>query len=205
MKIDLPRTPVGIAYVAAVVGLSLTSAGLAAALWAKVARPPRAVIVQGADGPRVVERGRVPDALARDFATDYLVSFETYSPATIEACSAFVRTRVAPSMLQEFTLLLENRKKLVRESGMVSQILLEDPARTNVTREEDRIEVVVGAVRRVYVADRLAQEARLLYRIALTPAQPTRDNPTGLLVVGQSVKFQPGEKDKDGKPSGKRD
>ena len=145
----------------------------------------------------------MPDALARDFAADFVVQFESYSPSTIEAGSLWTRTRVAPGVESQFTALLENRKKLVRESGMVSQILLLDPGRTEVTREEGKLEVVLRALRRVYVADKLAQEARLSYRVALEVGQPTRDNPTGLLVLGVSARLE--GKEKGGDDAGRRD
>jgi hypothetical protein len=190
MKIELGRTPVGAVYGAAVLFLGLSSVGLAVALCLKAAEKRPVLLVPGNDAPRVVEPGLVPDALARDFAQDYLVQFENYAPATIEACSAFTKTRVAPSMLGEFGKLLENRRKLVVESGMVSQLLIEDPGRVEVVREGARLEAVVRGLRKIYVADRLAQEARLVYRVALEAGQPTRENPTGLLVTGQSVRIE---------------
>lgn len=195
MKIEMSRTPVGAVYGAAVVLLGLTSLGLAVALWVKATEKPPVLLVPGNDGPRVVEAGLVPDVLARDFTQDYLVAFENYAPATIDQTSAFTRTRVAPSMLGDFGKLLENRRKLVLESGMVSQLLLEDPGALEVVRDGPRLEVVVRGIRRVYVADRLAQEARLIYRVALEAGQPTRENPTGLLVLGQSVKIERNEKE----------
>jgi hypothetical protein len=148
------------------------------------------LLVSGNDAPRAVEPGRVPDALARDFASDYVVHFESYSPVTIDASSVFTRGRVAPSMLHDFTRLLENRRKLVVESGLVSQVLLENPAAMEVSREGARLDVILRALRRVYVADKLAQEARVIYRVALESGEPTRDNPTGLLVLGVSAKVQ---------------
>lgn len=195
MRIELGRTPVGLVYGAAVVFLGLTSLGLSIALWVKASQRPPVLLVPGNDHPRVVEAGLVPDALARDFVQDYLVAFENYAPATIDQTSAFTRTRVAPSMLGEFGKLLENRRKLVLESGMVSQLLLEDPGALEVSREGSRVEVVVRAIRKVYVADRLAQEARLIYRVALEAGQPTRENPTGLLILGQSVRIERSEKE----------
>jgi hypothetical protein len=197
MKIELSRTPVGILYVAAVVFLGLTSLGLSLALWARASQRPPVLLVAGNDAPRVVEAGLVPDALARDFVQDYLVAFENYAAATIDQTSAFAKTRVAPSMLGDFVKLIENRRKLVLESGMVSQLLIENPAALEVTREDGRVDVIVRGIRRVYVADRLAQEARLVYRVAIETGQPTRENPTGLLVLGQSVKIERQEKDKD--------
>jgi hypothetical protein len=193
MKIELSRTPVGILYVVTLAGLSLTSIGLALALWRKASLVPPVLLVPGNDRPRLVEAGRVPDALARDFAQDYIVQFENYSPATIEAGSTFTKTRVAPQVVNQFAQLLENRRKLVLESGMVSQLLLETPGALEVTRGEDRLEVLIRALRRVYVADKLAQEAKLIYRVALEPGEPTRGNPTGLFVLGVSARLQPKE------------
>jgi hypothetical protein len=195
MKIDLGRTPVGRIYAAAVVFLGLASVGLSVALAVKAAQKPPVLLVPGNDGPRVVEAGLVPDILARDFAQDYLIAFENYAPATIDQTSAFAKSRVAPSMLEEFGKLLENRRRLVLESGMVSQLLLETPGAVEVSRDAGQIEVVVRGTRRVYVADRLAQEARLVYRVALEAGQPTRENPTGLQVLGQAVRIERSEKE----------
>src|SRR5579883_105032 len=80
MRIDLGRTPVGAVYAGAVLFLGLASVGLSAALWVKAAEKPAVLLVPGMDAPRVVEPGLVPDALARDFAQDFLVQFENYAP-----------------------------------------------------------------------------------------------------------------------------
>lgn len=190
MKIELSRTPVGILYAIALAALGATSAALALALWVKAAEEPSVLLVPPNDAPRVVRPGLVPDALARDFTVDYLAAFENYAPATIEAVSAFAKSRVAPSMLGELARMLENRRKLVLESGMVSQLLVEDPRALEVIRQKDRLEVIVRAFRRVYVADRLAQEARLVYRVALDAGTPSRENPTGLVVTGWAVRVE---------------
>ena len=184
------RVPVGVIYLIAIVLMAFATIGSCLALWSVVGAEPRMVRLEGTDAPRVVDVGKIPDTLARDFAVDFLVTFETYSPETVERAAAFSRSRVAPQVLPNFTKLLANRKDLVRESGMVSQILIEDREDARVIRsaESPIIEVVVTAHRRIYIAGRLTEGARLIYRIGIEPAQPTRDNPTGLFITGQSVK-----------------
>jgi hypothetical protein len=176
-----------------IVALGVTSAStvaLAAALYVK-AREPRAVLlVPGLDRPRAVLPGRVPDTLARDFAVDFAIAFENYSPATVEGGARFLKGRIAPPTFQQFSQVLDKRMKLVSETGMVSQLLVPDRAGAQVKRESEQLEVIFPAVRRVYVGDRLSQEARVSYRLVLVPQEPTRENPTGLFVLGQSAKVE---------------
>ena len=189
------RGPVSAIYILAILALTTTSIYSAVALRSAALAEPRTVQLLGTGSPRVVEVGRVPDTLARDFAVDFLVSFETYSPETVEASALFTRSRVAPGVVSDFTKLLDNRKDLVRESGMVSHILIEDRAKSRVFRSDEgsTIEVVVAAHRRIYIAGRLTESARLVYRVGLESGEPTRDNPTGLFVTGQSVRVVPGK------------
>jgi hypothetical protein len=188
--IDPLRRLLGYGGLVALGVTSLSTIGLAAALYLK-AREPRAVLlVPGLDRPRAVLPGRVPDTLARDFAIDFAVAFENYSPATVEAGAKFLKGRIAPPTFQQFSQVLDKRQKLVSETGMVSQLLVPDRARAEVRREGEQMEVIFAAVRRVYVGDHLSQEARLAYRLVLVPQEPTRENPTGLYVLGQSTKVE---------------
>ncbi len=191
MKIlDLPRTPVGIGYVVALVGAVLTSALLGLALWAKSAQKPSVLLVSANDDPKVVVPGIVPDALARDFARDFVVTLENYLPTTVAKSLAFLESRIAPQGFHEFERLTTSLKKLVKESKQSSQLLADDPASAKVIRDGQRIEVILGATRRIFVEGALLQEARVGYRFALVPGEPSRENPTGLLVIGFSVKLQ---------------
>lgn len=196
-KIDLPRTPVGIAYLVALVGAILVALGLGAALWAKARALPAVYLVQGNDDPKVVTPGVIPDALARDFARDFVVTLETYGPITVERNLAFLQVRVAPKAYHEFDRFAANLKKLVKESKQASQLFVVDPAATMVLRDGKRVEVILRTLRRIYVDNAMLQEARLVYRIALIPGEPTRDNPTGLVVVGWTFKVEPLEADRE--------
>jgi hypothetical protein len=176
-----------------IVTLSVTSLStilLAVGLFLKVREPRPVVLVPGLDRPRVVLPGQVPDTLARDFAVDFAVAFENYSPATVEGGTKFLKGRIAPPTFQQFSQVLDKRMKLVSETGMVSQLLVPDRASAQIKREGEQMEVIFPAVRRVYVGDRLSQEGRVAYRIVLVPQEPTRENPTGLYVLGQSAKVE---------------
>lgn len=186
----LPRTPVGIAYVAAMTGSLLASLLLGLSLWARSVQEPSVVVVSANDDPKVVIPGIVPDTLARDFARDFVVTLENYIPSTVAKSLAFLESRIAPQGVHEFERLSTSLKKLVKESKQSSQLLADDPGEARIIRESRRIEVILGATRRIFVEGALLQEARVIYRIALIPGEPSRTNPTGLLVVGFSVKLQ---------------
>jgi hypothetical protein len=188
--IDALRRLLGYGGVVALVVTSASTIALAAALFVKAREPRPVVLVPGLDRPRAVLPGRVPDTLARDFAVDFAIAFENYSPATVEGGTKFLKGRIAPPTFQQFSQVLDKRMKLVAETGMVSQLLVPDRASAEVKREGEKLEVVFPAVRRVYVGDRLSQEGRVAYRLVLVPQEPTRENPTGLFVLGQSAKVE---------------
>lgn len=200
MKIlSLPRTPVGLGYVLALGGAVLTSLGLSAALWARASQRPKLLLVRGDDDPKVVTPGVIPDALARDYARDFIVTLESYLPSTLEKNLAFLEGRVAPQEFHEFQKLATGLKRLVRESKQASQLLVDDPEGALTLRDGRRVEVVLRGLRRIFVENALLQEARVVYRVAIVPAEPTRSNPTGLVVAGFSVKLEPREGGHDAK------
>ena len=189
--IDALRNWLGYGGVVALGVTTATTLLLAAALFVKAREPRPVVLVPGLDGPRVVLPGRVPDTLARDFAIDFAIAFENYSPATVEGGATFLKSRIAAPTFQQFSQVLDKRMKLVSETGMVSQLLVPDRAGSQIRREGEQLVVNFPAVRRVYVGDRLSHEGRVAYRLVLVPQEPTRENPTGLFVLGQSARVEP--------------
>jgi hypothetical protein len=196
-RLQLPRTPVGVVYVAALAALFAVSAGLGAALWAKAKVPPAVYLVTGNDDPKVVTPGIIPDALARDFARDFVVTLETYGPTTVEKNLAFLTGRIAPRALHEFDRYGAHLKKLVKDAKQASQLLVRDPGAATVLRDGKRVEVILRTLRRIYVDNALLQEASLVYRLALLPGEPTRENPTGLAVSGWTTKLESEEAARD--------
>ncbi len=180
----------GTTYVVALVGLVATSAALGVALWVKAAARPAVHVVSGNDDPKVVTPGVIPDALARDYARDFIVTLENYVPATLEKQVSFLETRVAPQGFHDFQRLTAGLKRLVKESKQASQLLIQDPGDGEAFRGGERVEVVLRGVRRIYVENALLQEARVAYRVAMVAGEPSRTNPTGLLIAGFSVKLE---------------
>jgi hypothetical protein len=193
LGIESLRRVLGYGGIAALALTCSSTVLLAAALLQKAREPRSVVLVPGLDAPKVVSPGQIPDTLARDFAIDFAVTFENYSPATIEGAGQFLKGRVAPTISQQFSQVLGKRAKLVAETGMVSQLLIPDPAKAVVSRDGGTVQVTFPAQKRVYVGDKLSQEGRLSYRILLTALVPTRENPTGIYVLGQSAKAELGK------------
>jgi hypothetical protein len=183
-------TPSAWIYGAALGGALGTALLLGIALWSKSSKPPAVVLVSGNDDPKVVLPGVIPDALARDFARDFVVTLENYTPATVAKNLAFLASRIAPAGAHEFTRLSENLQKLVKESKQSSQLLADDPAEARIFREGRRIDVVLAGARRIFVEGALLADARVTYRIAIVPGEPSRENPTGLLVEGFAAKLE---------------
>jgi hypothetical protein len=196
------RRALGYGGIAALVVTSASTVMLALALFAKARESQTVLLVPGLDAPRVVRPGQIPDTLARDFAIDFAVTFENYSPATIEGAGKFLKGRVAPSIFQQFSQVLEKRARLVAETGMVSQLLVSDPAQAVVSREAETLTVSFPAEKRVYVGDKLSQQGRLSYRISLIAQVPTRENPTGIYVLGQSANSE-GKREEDVRGNGR--
>jgi hypothetical protein len=202
-KIALPQTPVGIAYVMALAGAILVALGMGGALWAKASAKPAVYLVTGNDDPKVVTPGVIPDALARDYARDFFATLETYVPATVDKNLAFLQTRVAPQAYHEFERFATNLRKLVKDSKQTSQLFVNDPQSSTVLRDGRRVEVIFRGIRRIYVENALLQETNAVYRLALLPGEPTRENPTGLVVAGFSFKADPAKNDSQEAAHGK--
>lgn len=203
IRTPLAKTPVGLAYVLALAGAILVALGLGAALWAKARVRPAVYLVTGNDDPKVMTPGMIPDALARDYARDFFVTLETYVPATVEKNLAFLQTRIAPQAYHEFERFATHEKKLVKDSKQTSQLFVQDPEVTTVLRDGKRVEVGFRAIRRIYVEQALLQEAAVAYRLAIIPGEPTRENPTGLVVAGFSFKVESPKTEQKEAPHGK--
>ena len=194
MRIEIARTPVGVGYVIALAGAVLIAGVMGAALVLKAAEKPTMLLVTESDGPRVITAGQVPDALARDYARDFVMTFENYHPATLEANLSFLETRMlldkegTGKALFQFRRYGEKLREVVLVSRQVSQLILTDPLETKVVRRERSIEVTLRGIKRIYVqsstGSRTLDEAKMIYRLELVAVEPTRENPTGLLVKG---------------------
>lgn len=175
----------------ALASLALLNVALGGALaWKCLERKP-VVIVPGAKAEEVIFPGHVPDVVAREFALRYVLLFDNFTPATIDASTELVKTLVAPRFWLQATEALEKRRSVVHEGRMSAQVIV-DRMPAEVERFPDgTVEVRFHALRRTYIADKLSNEARARYVVALEPAASTTLNPYGLLVIGQSIHESP--------------
>jgi hypothetical protein len=160
--------------------LLAANVALAAGL-AVSALAPRAVrIVPSARAEAVVWPGAVPEASAREFALRYVLHFDNFTPATVEASDETLRRMVAARSWSGAAEALEKRRKIVLEGRMASQVL---PQAARV----DGLRVTVDALRRTFVSDKLQREAKVVYEVSLERQPPTEPNPFGLAVVSQVI------------------
>ncbi len=162
-------------------GLLAANAVLAAALAAKALLPGPVVVVPSARGEERLLAGAVPEAAAREFALRYVLNFDNYTPSTIEASNAVLRPMISARSWTGASEALDRRTKVVLEGRMSSQLL-------PLSARAEGLRVVVDAVRRTFVADRLSREVRAAYEVVLEKQPVTVPNPWGLAVVSQEIR-----------------
>jgi hypothetical protein len=166
---------------AVMVGVLLAAdTALAVGLVLAALAPRPVVVVPAARAEAELLPGAVPEAAAREFALRYVLHFDNFTPATIEASTETLRRMVAGRSWSGAAEALEKRRKLVVEGRMSSQSI-------PLVAAVEGLTVRVDAVRRTFIADKLSREARVRYVVVLERQPPTDPNPFGLAVVSQSI------------------
>lgn len=153
---------------------------LAAGLVAAALAPRRVVVVPGARARHELLPGVVPEEAAREFALRYVLHFDNYTPATVEASTEAMKRMVAAGAWVRASEALEKRKKLAIEGRMSSQVV---PLEARAAG----LKVTLLALRRTFIADKLSREAKVRYEVEVERQPPTPGNPWGLGVVGQEI------------------
>jgi hypothetical protein len=156
------------------------AAGLAAAALAP--RPIR--VLPSARAEAELLPGAVPEAAVREFALRYVLHFDNFTPATIEASDQVLQKMVSARSWMGASAALEKRRKVVAEGRMSSQVLP-----VSVAIEGRR--VTVEARRRIFIADKLSRETPVKYVVTVEKQPPTEPNPYGLAVVSQEITEAP--------------
>ena len=163
---------------------------LAAGLAASALRPRPVVVLPSARTGGELLPGAVPDETAREFALRYVLHFDNYTPATLEATQLVLQRMISARSWSGATQALEKRRQVVQEGRMSSQVI---PLAARV----NGLEVTVDAVRRIFIADRLSREAKVRYVVALERQPATDINPFGLGVVTQVLHEEAGPTEKE--------
>lgn len=157
---------------------------LAAGLATAALSPRRAVLVPSARGEARLFPHGVPEAAAREFALRYVLHFDNFTPATVEASTESLKRMVSARSWTQAAEGLDRRKQVAIEGRMASQVV---PLSARV----DGLRVEVEALRRTFIADKLSREARVTYRLLLERQPATDPNPWGLGLVGQEISESP--------------
>lgn len=154
---------------------------LAAGLVASALAPRPVLVLPAARAQAELWPGVVPDAAAREFALRYVLHFDNYTPATIDAATELLKRMLSARAWTTASEALDRRRRVAAEGRMASQVL---PLSVKV--EGGR--VTVEALRRIFVADRLSRETRVAYVVEIEKQPPTEPNPFGLAVVSQDIR-----------------
>lgn len=172
----------GLLRPAVIVGVLMsTQVVLSVALvWAAL-RPRPIRVIPSAHARETVWPGAVPEAAAREFALRYVIHFDNYTPSTLEGSRDVLLAMVSPRSWSDAEKAFEKRRRVVEEGRMASQVVPLE------ARVKDR-RVIIEALRRTFVGDRLSREARVRYVVTIEQQEPTVPNPFGLAVVAQEIK-----------------
>lgn len=158
------------------------------ALAAYLALKPRPMVVVPGAQERAVPADTPDENSILSFGLLLAMNFDNYTHTTIDEQDRFVMSKASPRFATELERVLADRKALVKESKMSSQIAIVDPATVTVKPSPSGFwDVEFRAAKQVFVADRLSWRDRFEYRIAVEAAPPTRANPYGLALAGISI------------------
>ena len=124
--------------------LLAANALLAMGLVASALAPRRVLVLPSARAEATLWPGEVPDAAAREFALRYVLHFDNFTPATLEASTETLKRMLSARSWTAASEALERRRRVALEGRMSSQVL---PLEAKV--EGGR--VTVEALRRTFV------------------------------------------------------
>ncbi|HEX7899337.1 MAG TPA: TraE/TraK family type IV conjugative transfer system protein [Planctomycetota bacterium] len=154
---------------------------LAAGLVASALAPRRVVVLPSARAEAELWPGVVPDAAVREFALRYVLHFDNYTPATIDAATDTLKRMLSARAWTAASEALDRRRRVAVEGRMASQVL-------PLTVKVEGARATIDALRRTFVSDRLSREARVAYVVEVEKQPATEPNPFGLAVVSQTLR-----------------
>ena len=153
---------------------------LAGALTVSALRPRPVVVLPSARAAGELLPADVPEETAREFALRYVLHFDNFTPSTLDATHQVLQRMIGARSWTSATQALDKRRQVVQEGRMSSQVI---PLAARV----EGLKVVVDAVRRTFISDRLSRETKVRYEVTLERQPPTAPNPFGLGVVTQVI------------------
>lgn len=174
-----------------IVGNVLLGAALA---WVAI-RPHPVVVSPIAKTDQLVVPDEVPPEAVQKFALHYLSYFDDYTAHTCKDRSNYALGFVSHEFAESVARKLTERLRYVEKAREAVQLILPAPEGVEVSPgPRGRYRATLSATRRVYLADRLAEESEVRYTVEVQPTLPRQGNVFGLNVTGQQVAVVPKEK-----------
>jgi hypothetical protein len=131
-------------------------------------------------GPGLSQPGVIPDAVATDYASRWLTTRYTFTPATVKAAHAQILTALHPSLTVAFTAQAEREATLVKEVQLSTQVMI---ATATVTRRmPQEVTVRLEARRTIWIGGQQVRDEPLQAELTVLPWLAA-GAPAGLVVV----------------------
>jgi len=167
----------------AVIALSLAVLVLGGTLaWYALTGLPVHYIPPG--GPGLSQPGVIPDAVATDYASRWLRSRYTFTPATVKVAHAEILTALHPTLTVAFKAQAEREASLVKEVQMSTQVAISTATVTHRTLQE--VTVSLDARRTVWIGGQQVREEPLQAALTVVPWL-AHGEPSGLVVSRVTV------------------
>lgn len=172
-------------------GLLTANLLLAGALAWMALRPRPVVVIPGVRENQIAIPEEIPPAALRKFARLYLITFDDYTPETIEERSNDLLRLVAPEAQEKVRRELLERATYVVRTRESSHLVLPRPGQEEVERLPGGLfHVSLLADRYVYIASQGKGSSRVRYLLTVRATFPSDGDAFGFVVVGQTIRAE---------------
>ena len=130
-------------------------------------------------GPCVSQPGVIPDAVATDYASRWLLARYTFTPATVKVAHAAILQALHPSLTVAFKAQAEREAALVKEAQLSTQVAI--LTATVIRRTAQEVTVSLDARRTIWIGGQQVRDEPLQADITVVPWL-AHGQPGGLVV-----------------------
>jgi len=130
-------------------------------------------------GPGVAQPGQIPHALAMEYASRWLTTRYTFTPATVKTAHAAILQALHPSLTVAFTAQAEREAALVKEVQLSTQVAITTATVTH--RTAQAVTVRLAGTRSIWIGGQQVRDEPLQADITVVPWVAS-GQPVGLVV-----------------------
>jgi hypothetical protein len=131
-------------------------------------------------GPGLAQPGVIPNTVATDYASRWLIARYTFTPATVTVAHAQIRTALHPSLTVAFAAQAEREAALVKEVQLSTQLAITMAAVTQRTAQE--VTVRLDARRTIWIGGQQVRDEPVQADLTVVPWLSS-GQPAGLVVA----------------------